>query len=80
MHPIYIYIGQTYRYSTEYAFYIFNQTNIFNYFLDFISSSSFIPPQNAMYFLMLHFLVYKIFTFYINGVLNCKCLAPGPKG
>ena len=29
---------------------------------------------------MLPFLVHKIFTFYINGVLNCKCPAPGPKG
>jgi len=27
-----------------------------------------------MYFLMLPFLVHKIFTFYINGVLNCKSL------
>ena len=26
------------------------------------------------------FLVHKIFTFYINCVLNCKCPAPGPKG
>jgi hypothetical protein len=25
-------------------------------------------------------LVHKIFSFYINGVLNCKCPAPGPKG
>jgi hypothetical protein len=25
-------------------------------------------------------LVHKILTFYINGVLNCKCPAPGPKG
>jgi len=49
-------------------------------FLDFLSPSSFIPPQNILYFLMLHFLVHKIFTFYINGVLNCKCPAPGPKG
>jgi hypothetical protein len=55
-------------------------TNIFNYFLDFLSPSSFIPPQNVVYFLMLPFLVYEIFTFYINGVLNCKCPAPGPKG
>jgi len=22
-------------------------------------------------------LVHKILTFYINGVLNCKCLSPG---
>ena len=28
---------------------------------------------------MLPFLVHKIFTFYTNGVLNCKCPAPGPK-
>jgi hypothetical protein len=28
---------------------------------------------------MLHFLVHTIFSFYINGVLNCKCPAPGPK-
>jgi len=26
------------------------------------------------------FLVHKILTFYINGVLNCKCPAPGPEG
>ena len=38
------------------------------------------PPHNVVYFLMLPFLVHKIFTFYINGVLNCKCPAPGPKG
>jgi hypothetical protein len=29
---------------------------------------------------MLPFLAHKIFTFYINGVLNCKCPAPGAKG
>jgi hypothetical protein len=29
---------------------------------------------------MLPYLVHKMFTFYINGVLNCKCPAPGPKG
>jgi len=29
---------------------------------------------------MFPFLVHKIFTFYTNGVLNCKCPAPGPKG
>ena len=49
-------------------------------FLDFLSSSLFIPPQNVVYFLMLPFLVHKILTFYINGVLNCKCPAPRPKG
>jgi len=56
-------------------------TNIFKYFfLDILSPSLFIPPQNVVYFLMLSFLVHKIFTFYVNGVLNCKYPASGPKG
>jgi len=29
---------------------------------------------------MLSFLVHKIFTYYINGVLNCKYPAPEPNG
>ena len=44
-----------------------------------ILSSMLFPPQNVVYILVLPFLVHKIFTFYINGVLNCKCPAPGPK-
>jgi len=78
MHPIYT--GQAYRYSTEYTFSIFSQQIYLIIFLDFLSPSSFIHPQNAVYFPMLPFLVHKIFTFYINGALNCKCPAPGPKG
>ena len=78
--PRVLYIGQTYRYSPQYAFYIFIQQIYLIIFLDFLSSSSFIPPQNVMYFLMLSFLVHKIFTFYINGVLNCECPAPGSEG
>ena len=61
-------------------FYIFSQQIYFIIFLDFLSPSSSIPPQNVVYFLMLPFLVHKMFTFYINVVLNCKCTAPGPKG
>ena len=45
-------------------------------FLDFLSPSLFIPPQNVVYLLMLLFLVHNIFTFYINDVLKCKCPAP----
>ena len=78
--PCIVYIGQAYRYSPEYAFYIFSQQIYSIIFLDFLSPSSFILPQNVVYFLMLHLLVHKIFTFYINGALNCKCPAPGPKG
>jgi len=78
--PCVLYIGQTYRYSPQYSFYIFSQQIYLIIFLDFLSPSSFIPPKNVRYLLMLPFLVYKIFTLYINGVLNCKYPAPGPKG
>ena len=78
--PRILYIGQTCRYSPEYSFYIFSQQIYLIISLDFLSPSSFIPPQNVLYFLMLLFLVHKIFAFYINGVLNCKCTAPGPQG
>ena len=78
--PCILYIGQMYRYSPEYSFYIFSQQIYLIIFLDFLSPSSFIPAQNVVYFLMLPFLVHKIFTFYINVMLNCKFPAPGPEG
>jgi len=34
--------------------------------------------QNAVYFIMLHFLVHVLFTFYILGVLKFKCKNPVP--
>ena len=49
------------------------------YFLRLAKQSQFIPLQNIVYFLMLPFLVRKIFTFYINDVLLFKCPFPGPK-
>jgi len=49
-------------------------------FLRLAKQSQFIPLQDVVYFIMLTFLVRKIFTFYINDVLLFKCPVPGPKG
>ena len=50
------------------------------FFFRHVKQSQFIPLQYIVYFIMLHFLVRKIFTFYLNDVLLFKCPFPGPKG
>jgi hypothetical protein len=51
------------------------------YLLNFLRHAAQSPsfsPQNALYFIMLSFLVHKIFTFYIKGVQKFKCRGLGP--
>jgi len=36
--------------------------------------------QNAVYFIILTYLVPVLFTFYIQGVLKLKLIIPAPKG
>ena len=50
------------------------------FFWDLAKQSQFIPVQNVVYFIMLHFLVRKIFTFHINDALLFKCPFPVSKG
>ena len=60
-HHCILYIGQAFRYSPKNAFYIFNQ-QIYIYFLTLAEQSQFVPLQNVVYFITLHFMVPKIFT------------------
>ena len=78
MHPIY---RTDVPLLPRVLFFIYSVKKVYLIFFFRISLTIFVySPTKCRVFPKVTLLVNKIFTFYINVVLNCKCPAPGSKG
>ena len=66
------YIHMSYRIANQMLHFIYYSTNIRTEYFKHATYSRFFSLQNAVYFIMLPFLVLVLFTFYIQDVLKLK--------